>query len=84
MINIDAPLTESLHKKWLSEISEVFKDFGINDTNGFLIQKKYFENIPERFYSKNVMNEYLSFLRKSKQENPEVFIMYPKFRTTFQ
>ncbi len=72
MITNNAPLTESLHRKWLSEISEVFKDFGIDETNGFLIQKKYFENIPERFYSKNVMSEYLSFLRKSKQENPEI------------
>ena len=50
----------------------MFKDYGINNTNGFLIQKKYFENIPERFHSKKVMNEYLSFLRKSKQENPEI------------
>lgn len=72
MITSNAPLTESLHKKWLLEISEVFKDFGINDTNGFLIQKKYFENIPERFYSRDVMNEYLFFLRKSKQQNPDI------------
>lgn len=72
MINNNAPLTESLHRKWLSEISEVFRDFGIDENNGFLIQKKYFENIPERFYSKNVMNEYLSFLKKAKDQNPEI------------
>ncbi len=72
MFDSQAPLTESLHQKWSSEICQVFQGFGVNSSNVFFILNKYLGKTPEKFYSNEVLKEYIRFLRNAKEENPQI------------
>lgn len=70
MVLEDCPTTKTVNRHWNEKILENFPVLLNSTDSKFLSLKEYITDRPQKFYNKQVYNEYLSFITNFKQANP--------------
>lgn len=74
MLFEDCPTTKSLNDFWNNEIALRFPILDERNGNKYLSLKKYITDIPERFYSEDIFEDFLNYLLNLKEQNTKFLI----------
>lgn len=66
------PATAQLHENWRQRIVDEFPDNDFSESSDFLCLISYLDKSPQKFYSKEAFNKYLSVLESIKLTDPEI------------
>ncbi|MDA9330689.1 hypothetical protein OAC17_01270 [Flavobacteriaceae bacterium] len=74
MVLENCPTTKTLNEFWNQKITDSFPILERETGSKYLSLKEYIANRPQKFYSENTYEDYLTFLHNLKKDNSNLFI----------